>query len=301
MITAKKLIKNYGNFKALKGISFKAPSNSITALLGPNGAGKTTTLRILAGYLVADEGEIEYSGEKYTEYLNIRRITGYVPENNPVYEDLEVSEYLELTAKTYSVGEKEVKTAIERCSLKDVVGKKIGTLSKGYRQRVSLAKSILHNPKILLLDEPTTGLDPNQAEETRNLIKELKKDKTVIISTHILSEAENLCDNIIIINKGEISAEGKKEDIIKQHSKNLYTLIFEGDIKVDFTDLTDIEEITEKKTEKETEYTIKFKNDRDMRKELLSLINSKNIPLLEIYRNKITLDEIFAKITRGQL
>ncbi|MEW6012534.1 MAG: ATP-binding cassette domain-containing protein [Elusimicrobiales bacterium] len=301
MIITENITKSYGNFKALKGISFKVPSNSITVLLGPNGAGKTTTLRILAGYLYADDGKVEYFGKKYDENFEFKKLIGYIPENNPVYEDLEVTEYLEFVAKSYSLGKKEVKIAVERCALKEVLGKKIGNLSKGYKQRVSLAKAILHNPPILLLDEPTTGLDPNQAYQTRELIKELKKDKTILISTHILSEAEAICDNILIINKGEICASGEKESLIKQYSKNSYVLRFDGDIENKFIEMEGIKEITAKKENGETEFIIEFENDKDMRKDIINFAYEKKLPLIEFYKNKVTLDEIFSKITKERL
>ncbi|MEF3279734.1 MAG: ATP-binding cassette domain-containing protein [Elusimicrobiota bacterium] len=297
MIKVKNVIKNYGNFRALKGVSFEAQKNTITALLGPNGAGKTTTLRILSGYLFPDDGDIEYFGKNYKN-SDFKNLIGYVPENNPIYEDLEVSEYLNWISKIYGVDSSNVKTVIDKCSLKDVIGKKIGSLSKGYKQRVSLAKAIIHNPPILLLDEPTSGLDPNQANQTKELIKDLKGEKTVIISTHILSEAESICDNILIINKGEIQASGKIDEIIKQYSRNSYTLKIEGKIEIDFSGLKEIKEIAKTYYENEVQYIIEFNNEKDMRKEILEYLISKKISLLEFYKNRITLEEIFTKITK---
>jgi len=298
MIKANEIIKNYGSFKALKGISFQALNNKITALLGPNGAGKTTTLRVLSGYLTPDSGIIEYFGNASLDLKELKKIIGYVPENNPVYEDIYVSDYLEWIAKLYSLGEKDIKSAIEKCALYDVIDKKIGSLSKGYKQRVSLAKAIIFKPKILLLDEPTTGLDPNQANETRELIKELKEDRVVIISTHILSEAENLCDEIIIINKGEIAISGAKDDIVKKYSKNSYTLKFEGNIDSNIFNFENLSNISSRTENGETLFNIEFSDETDMRKEILRFAKEKNISLIEFYRNRITLEEIFAKITR---
>jgi len=298
MIKANEIIKNYGSFKALKGISFQALNNKITALLGPNGAGKTTTLRVLSGYLTPDSGIIEYFGNASLDLKELKKIIGYVPENNPVYEDIYVSDYLEWIAKLYSLGEKDIKSAIEKCALYDVIDKKIGSLSKGYKQRVSLAKAIIFKPKILLLDEPTTGLDPNQANETRELIKELKEDRVVIISTHILSEAENLCDEIIIINKGEIAISGAKDDIVKKYSKNSYTLKFEGNIESNIFNFENLSNISSRTENGETLFNIEFSDETDMRKEILRFAKEKNISLIEFYRNRITLEEIFAKITR---
>jgi len=302
MIKVDALTKKYGNFTALNSISFEIKSNCITALLGPNGAGKTTTLRILCGYLAPTSGNVNIMSLNWSEenLIKIKKSIGYVPENNPIYDDLEVSEYLEWVGKTFDLNgndlKDKVKNSINRCSLNSVVGRKIGTLSKGYRQRVALAKAILNDPPILILDEPTSGLDPNQAEETRKLIKEIRKDKTVIISTHVLSEVEAICDEMIIINKGNIAASGTKEEIIARYSP-IQTFILKikengKDYKDFFSKFNDIEILSENN---EKVYIIKSEND--IRFEISEIIRINNIPALEFYKKSVTLDEIFSKIT----
>jgi len=299
MIKVKNLVKNYGDFTALKEISFEANPDKITALLGPNGAGKTTTLRILAGYLSYDSGEIYFFDKKFDGSTDFRKIIGYIPENNPVYDDMEVSDYLKFIAKTYGLNKSSIEKVIEDCSLKDVIGKNIGSLSKGYKQRVSLAKAIMPDPKILLLDEPTTGLDPNQASQTRELIKKLKKDKIIIVSTHILGEVEYLCDDIIIINKGNIAVSGTKDEIIKKFSSNSYTIKVEGKAEINFDDIGNIKNIEYNYSDELNETTIKitFEQDTDLRRKLIEKIEGSGFKLLEISKERITLDEIFSKIT----
>ncbi|MBP7795563.1 MAG: ATP-binding cassette domain-containing protein [Elusimicrobiales bacterium] len=297
MIKVVNLKKKYGDFEALKGISFEAKNNSITALLGPNGAGKTTTLRILSGYFYQDSGDIEFYGEKFLQTPEFKRMIGYVPENNPVYDDLEVYDYLFWIASAYRLGKKEVKKAIDSCSIGSIIGERIGTLSKGYKQRVSLAKAIIHNPRLLLLDEPTTGLDPNQSDETRRLINDMKKDKTIIISTHILSEVEMLCDDMVIINRGEVVLSGSKKDIIEKNSVNEYVAVFEGNVEIDFSVIEGFESVNKIISNDETIYRIKFYIKSDMRKDIMELIKNHNLPLREFYKKRVTLDEIFKELT----
>ncbi len=298
MIKIKDLKKSYGSFEALCGISFEIKPGRITAMLGPNGAGKTTTLRILSGYLDYDEGEIEFFGKKLNDenIIELKQMIGYIPENNPIYEDLEVVDYLNWVSEIYGSEKKNVIQAIEKCSLTDVCGKKIGTLSKGYKQRVSLAKAILHNPQFLLLDEPTTGLDPNQARQTRQLIKSLSKDKTIVISTHILSEVEALADDIIIINKGNIAAYGTKDEILKSYSKNTYVIKTQ---EIDDLKIEGAKSIEKNKDSTETIWRIEFEEDKDMRIYILENLKKNGIDFLEFYRERITLDEIFRRITEN--
>jgi len=299
MIKVENLVKNYGDFTALKGISFEAKPNKITALLGPNGAGKTTTLRILSGYFSYDSGEIYFFDKKFSTSPDFRRMIGYIPENNPLYEDMEVSDYLKFIARTYGLPKSAIEMSIENCSLKEVIGKNIGSLSKGYRQRVSLAKAIMPDPKILLLDEPTSGLDPNQAFQTRELIKNLKKDKIIIVSTHILSEAEYLCDDIIIINKGNIVVSGTKDEVIKKHSSNSYIIKIEGKNEINFENIGKIKSVEHFYDANIDETTIKitFDEEKDFRRDIIEKILKDGLRLLEISKERITLDEIFSKIT----
>ena len=212
------LTKSYGNQKAVDSISFDIKSGEIVGFLGPNGAGKTTTMKILTQYIEPDSGTIWY-GNKSSYDVDIRRQIGYLPEHNPLYEEMPVMDYLSFSAALQGVATSDlpsrVREMVKLCGLDIEKHKKIGELSKGYRQRVGLAQAIIHNPQILILDEPTTGLDPNQIVEIRELIKRLGKEKTVILSTHILPEVEATCDRILIINKGRIAADGSFQDLRK--------------------------------------------------------------------------------------
>ena len=212
MISVKNLTKYYDDFQALKGISFEIKSGEIIGILGPNGAGKSTTLRILTSYLSPTSGDAIIDGKSILDKdIEIKKIIGYLPESAPLYNDMCVFDYLVYMADIQELDRNKLSErlnyVVEACSLKDVISKPIGELSKGYKQRVGLAGAIIHDPKILILDEPTNGLDPNQIVEIRELIKELGKEKTVLISTHILSEVEATCSRAIIINKGTIIAD----------------------------------------------------------------------------------------------
>ena len=223
-IIASHLTKFYGTQKALNDVSFEIPKGQIVGLLGPNGAGKSTLMKILTTYLPADEGTAvvnEFSVEK--EPLNVRKHIGYLPENNPLYLDMYVREYLAFSASLY-LSEDRIKPAveeiIEKTLLTTEVHKTIGQLSKGFRQRVGLAAALIHQPQVLILDEPTTGLDPNQLLEIRQLILELGREKTVLLSTHIMQEVEALCDRILIIHKGNLVVDTLKKDV--ENIENLF-------------------------------------------------------------------------------
>ena len=220
MVTITGLKKAYGATQALKGLEFSVPKGQVVGLLGPNGAGKSTTMRILAGYVVADSGTVRVGGEDVVAgSVSTRRRIGYLPENNPLYEEMMVVDFLRFVADVRQVPRAQRRTrltsAIERCGLTGVLGKDISQLSRGYRQRVGLAQAILHEPDLLILDEPTSGLDPNQIVEIRHLITELGKEKTVILSTHILPEVENTCERVLIISDGKLVADGAPEQLRK--------------------------------------------------------------------------------------
>jgi len=204
-IEVKNITKVYGEQKALDSISFSVNKGEIVGFLGPNGAGKSTLMKILTTYLTANEGEASVNGfDVLTQSKQVQQSVGYLPEHNPLYLDLYVREYLEFNADLHKVSKSKIEEVIQLTGLTPESHKKIGELSKGYRQRVGLATALLHNPEVLILDEPTTGLDPNQLVEIRELIKNIGKDKTVFLSTHIMQEVEAICDRIIIINKGKI-------------------------------------------------------------------------------------------------
>jgi ABC-2 type transport system ATP-binding protein len=210
-ISVKELSKHFGQQKAVDAISFEARPGKILGFLGPNGAGKSTTMRMLTGYLNPTSGTVQIESKLINPKITtIRKEIGYLPENTPLYTDMYVKEFLSFVGDTYGLKNltQTVNDVIKQVGLTPEQHKKIGMLSKGYKQRVGIAQAIIHNPKILILDEPTSGLDPNQLTDIRNLIKELGKDKTIIISTHIMQEVEAICDDIIIINKGRIVANG---------------------------------------------------------------------------------------------
>jgi ABC-2 type transport system ATP-binding protein len=222
-IQIENLSKRYGPQKAVDNISFSVKTGEILGFLGPNGAGKSTTMKIITGYLAMGDGDVIINGKSLRETGDeIKKHIGYLPENNPLYLDMPVIDYLAFCASLQGVKKEEVdgrvREMVKVCGLNAEKHKKIGELSKGFRQRVGLAQAMIHNPEILILDEPTTGLDPNQIVEIRKLIRELGKEKTVILSTHILPEVEATCDRILIINKGKIVADGTSETLRKQAS-----------------------------------------------------------------------------------
>ena len=223
------LSKMYGQQKAVDNISFKAVPGKVLGFLGPNGAGKSTTMRMLTGYLQPTAGSANLGGfDTQRQSLEMRRILGYLPENTPLYTDMYVREFLAFVAETYQLEKPgiKVKEVIGRVGLGDEQHKKISMLSKGYKQRVGLAQAIIHDPRILILDEPTTGLDPNQLTDIRELIRTLGKDKTVILSTHIMQEVEALCDQVVIISKGKIVADSSLTELKTKHHTDSLEEIF---------------------------------------------------------------------------
>lgn len=218
MLTVEQLTKIYGTQKAIDRISFQAAQGEVLGFLGPNGAGKSTTMKIATGYIKAQSGQVYVDGlDIRTHSLEARKIIGYLPENNPLYLDMYVAEYLEFVGSLYKIKGSALKQAIKNNIARTGLGpeqhKKIGALSKGYRQRVGLAAALIHDPKVLILDEPTTGLDPNQIQEIRQVIREVGREKTVVFSSHIMQEVEALCERVVIINKGHIVADGKLTDL----------------------------------------------------------------------------------------
>lgn len=304
MIQIQNITKTFGKVTALNNISFNIEDNQILGLLGPNGAGKTTLMRIITGYLSQDSGKVLIDGEEVTVgNIETKRIIGYLPENNPLYEDMNVYEYLKFIAETRGVNNNRIKEVIEICKLKDVVLRNISELSKGYRQRVGFAAAIMHNPKILILDEPTAGLDPNQAHEARQLIKEFKKDKIVVLSTHILSEVEEIADRVVIINKGQIVAEGNIDEL---HSLVLKRNVirFGGRFNQDLTKYlsTVVEGIYKITLVSEEdgiqEYEIETVTDIDIREQLFNLAIRNNWSLVELHRVSISLQDVFRELTK---
>ncbi len=308
MIHIQNITKTFNNKKvvALNDVSFDINDNEILGLLGPNGAGKTTLMRIITGYLQQDQGAVIIDGITVEpELIETKKFIGYLPENNPLYEDMSVYEYLVFIANARNINNinSRIKEVVEICKLKDVLLRNISELSKGYRQRVGFAAAIIHDPKILILDEPTAGLDPNQAYEVRQLIKEFKKNKTVILSTHILSEVEEVADKVVIINKGKIVAEGNIQDL---HTLTLKKNVIRvaGRFNKNLAEYlpTVIEGIYQVKLVSEEdgvqEYEIETEKDLDIREQIFKTAVSENWSLLELHRVSISLQDIFMELTR---
>ena len=231
MIVVEQLTKYYGEYPAVRGVSFEVPKGRVVGFLGPNGAGKSTTMRILAGYLTATSGRASIAGfDVFSDPIAVRRRIGYMPESCPLYGELRVTEYLKFRAGLKGLGwsarRKRIDYVIERCWLSDVRRQLVGTLSKGYRQRVGLADALLADPPVLILDEPTSGLDPAQIRETRKLIRELGSQHTILLSTHILSEVEMTCDAVVVIDRGQVVEEGSLADVRRKHKDQSLEEIF---------------------------------------------------------------------------
>ncbi|MBI5201792.1 MAG: ATP-binding cassette domain-containing protein [Elusimicrobia bacterium] len=309
MIHVDNLVRRYGETTAVAGISFEIPAREVVGFLGPNGAGKTTTLKVLTGFLLPSSGTVKVAGlDASTDPLGCRRSIGYLPENNPLYEDLEVAEYLEWCAAARGLesakARSAVKSAIERCALGAVIGKDIGQLSKGFRQRVGLAAAILHDPPILLLDEPTSGLDPNQAAEVRALITELKKEKTVLYSSHILSEVKASCDRVLIIHRGQIVAQGSPAELeARSTGAQRLELVLAEESKAreaaDFIRAVEgVESAEPRAAGGEAAVTIMTRAEAgDLRAKIFALAAEKRWPVLELYREGATLEDVFRSLT----
>jgi ABC-2 type transport system ATP-binding protein len=292
------LTKIYNTQKALDSISFTAPKGSITGFLGPNGAGKSTTMKIATGYLFQDSGSVSIDDiEVGINKLDVKRKIGYLPEHNPLYLSMYVKEFLFFVAKVYGIPAKQRKTTvneiIELCGLDIESHKKIGYLSKGYRQRVGLAKALIHSPDVLILDEPTTGLDPNQILEIRQVIKNISQDKTVLLSTHIMQEVEALCENVVIIDKGSIVADDSLENIKRARSNSLKIEIeFEEQVDLDLFSSLGKERIVQNGKFLTVEST-----QKDLRNALLKITSENNLPLVALKNVGSSLEEVFHQLT----
>ncbi|RMG77855.1 MAG: gliding motility-associated ABC transporter ATP-binding subunit GldA [Bacteroidetes bacterium] len=298
-IYVKHITKLYGEQKALDNVSFEIRPGEIVGFLGPNGAGKSTMMKILTCFIPQTYGKAEVCGYDVGEQsIEVRKNIGYLPEHNPLYLEMYVKEYLLFVSGLYKVpnAEARVKEMINLVGLEIEQHKKIGALSKGYRQRVGLAQAIIHNPKVLILDEPTTGLDPNQIIEIRNLIKKIGKEKTVMMSTHIMQEVEAVCDRVIIINRGKIVADDATDNIRKSAKNKLeLTVEFSSDI-----DLQLIEKIDGvRKVEKHHNiYKISTAPDKDIRKDIFLLAKEQNVFLLTLSQKENKLEDIFKELTQ---
>ncbi|RKS99832.1 gliding motility-associated ABC transporter ATP-binding subunit GldA [Flavobacterium sp. 123] len=296
-IEVNNISKSYGAQKALDNISFSVKKGEVVGFLGPNGAGKSTLMKILTTYIAADEGSATVNGfDVNTQAKSVQQSIGYLPEHNPLYLDLYVREYLAFNADVYKVAKSRIEEVIQLTGLSSESHKKIGQLSKGYRQRVGLANALLHNPDVLILDEPTTGLDPNQLIEIRNLIKNVGKDKTVFLSTHIMQEVEAICDRVIIINNGKIAADKKLENLITEATEQIIEVEF--DKKVAEQVIAKIENLSSYKNTNEMIWELTFKTDKDMRPIVFDFANSNGLKTLQLNQKNKNLETVFREITK---
>ncbi len=292
--------KSYGDRKVLHSVGFDIPKGQVVAFLGPNGAGKSTTMKIITGLLSADEGTARICGHDVADHpMEVKRLIGYLPENNPLYADMFVREYLEFIAGFYKLGvniRERVGQLIEQTGLTQERTKKIGQLSKGYRQRVGLAQALIHDPEVLILDEPTTGLDPNQLVEIRRFIRELGREKTVILSTHILQEAAAMCERTIIINQGKVVADGQTETLLRSGAgRKTFEVEFLSDIAV--AELQSLPGVINVDALPERNFRISA--DQDIRESLFRFSVEKGWVILTLAQKEYTLEEVFGELTKS--
>lgn len=299
-IKVNSITKLYGLQKALNDVSFEVGSNEIVGFLGPNGAGKSTMMKILTCYIPPSSGTASVCGyDIASQSLEVRKQIGYLPEHNPLYLDMYVKEFLEFVASLHKIKNKNarVKEMIEVTGLQLEQNKKIGALSKGYRQRVGLAQAMIHDPKVLIMDEPTTGLDPNQLEEIRNLIRALGKQKTVMLSTHIMQEVEAICDKVIIINKGEIVANDDTKNLRKHTSKQLITVEFDKEVLEGL--LQTIGSIEKVKFLQNNTWLLSTSATEDIRKEIFDFAVANELTVLTLNREEQKLEDVFKELTKA--
>jgi ABC-2 type transport system ATP-binding protein len=294
-IEVQNITKLYKDQKALNNVSFKVNDAEIVGFLGPNGAGKSTMMKILTTYIEASEGSANVNGFNVsTDKKNVQRSVGYLPEHNPLYTDLYVKEYLSFNANVYGTSKSRIDEVIELTGLKPEAHKKISQLSKGYRQRVGLANALLHNPDVLILDEPTTGLDPNQLVDIRNLIKNIGKEKTVFLSTHIMQEVEAMCDRVIIINKGEVVADKYLKDLRDGQEQ---IVIVEFDYRVEDAFLLKLPKVASVKNTHDFIYEITFSTTEDMRSHVFDFAHDNDLKILQLNQKNTSLESLFRELT----
>ncbi|MBD0832885.1 gliding motility-associated ABC transporter ATP-binding subunit GldA [Aestuariibaculum sediminum] len=289
------ITKLYGSQKALNNISFKIEKPEVVGFLGPNGAGKSTMMKILTTYISPNEGHAIVNGfDVNTNKQQVQKSVGYLPEHNPLYLDMYIKEYLTFNAEVYQIEKQRINEVIELTGLTPEAHKKIGQLSKGYRQRVGLANAILHNPDVLILDEPTTGLDPNQLIDIRNLIKTIGKTKTILLSTHIMQEVEAMCDRVIIINKGEIVANKKLKELRNEKQQ---VVIVEFDYRVEDAFLLKLPKVNQVKNTHDFVYEITFDTTQDMRSHVFDFAHDNALKILQLNQKNSSLENLFRDLT----
>ena len=319
MIGVNDLVRAYSKHKrpAVDGITFSVSRGEVLGFLGPNGAGKSTTMKVLTCFLPPTNGHVTIAGHNvYSDSIAVRKHVGYLPEDTPLYKDMTVLGYLEYVAELRNIPFSERKHRIgavgETTGILDVLGKYIRELSRGYRQRVGLAQAMIHDPDVLILDEPTSGLDPNQIVEIRELVRRIGKEKTVILSTHILPEVQATCTRVVIINHGKIVADGTPDALIAQEQTNRYRMLFARNISDNslppataieqkIKALSGVKHITHSDTEtNEIQFDIVSDATTDLRLNLFQLASQQNLPLLELDRKTASLEDVFSRLTRSE-
>lgn len=295
-IEVQQLSKSYSSEKALNAVSFSIGSGEVVGFLGPNGAGKSTLMRILTTYLSPDEGRALVNGyDIEKEPMSVKASVGYLPENNPLYTDLYVKEYLSFQCGIHKIGRQRIDEVVQQVGLQDHASKKIAQLSKGYKQRVGLAAALLHDPEVLILDEPTTGLDPNQLAEIRELIKEIGKTKTILLSTHIMQEVEAMCDRVLIINKGTLVTDKKLKDLIQEGEQHIEV---EFDLAVEEQLLRKLPHLEQAENVYDTTWSLVFKTEEDMRSALFDFAKDNGLKALQINKKIQNLESMFRAMTK---
>lgn len=306
MIKVEKISKSFGSIRAVEELSFEIKKGEIVGFLGPNGAGKTTTMRMLTGFTSADSGKITIKGKDIEDdTMEIQKKIGYLPESNPLYKDMQVSEFLNLTADLNGVKKEDKKKALDfvvsAVSIKDVFYRPISELSKGFKQRVGIAATLIHNPEIIIMDEPTEGLDPNQRKEIRALIKKLAKDHTIIISTHIMQEASAVCDRMLIINKGKLVANGTTEELsLSAKNERLLTLEVEGkNIEEELRKISTVKELKNVTTEgKITKLAVITEKETRIQPEISKVASKYGWVIWKLIEKEQNLEDIFQDLTK---
>ncbi len=297
-ISVENITKVYNQQKALNDVTFKIAKGEIVGFLGPNGAGKSTMMKILTGYIPQTKGTAFINELNVQENdKKVKGLVGYLPENNPLYTDMYIKEYLNFIAGTYHSDKNRISSFIELTGLTNEMHKKIGQLSKGYRQRVGLAAALIHDPEVLILDEPTTGLDPNQLVEIRNLIKNVGKEKTVLLSTHIMQEVELLCDRVIIINKGEIVADKPTKEL--KQTSNQKIIIVEFDAETPVSLLKKLKAVHQVTKVNSVRFEIQTPSSAEAKKAIFDFAVKENLSIVEISEKEQNLESVFQSLTQN--
>ena len=295
-VVVENLVKKYHHQEVIKGISFSLEKGEITGFLGLNGAGKTTTMKMITGATIPDRGSIKINGLSLdSQLIEAQKNIGYLPEHNPLYLEMYVREYLQFVADIYKVEKVKIEEVIQKTSLTSHANKRIEELSKGYRQRVGLAAAILHDPNVLILDEPTTGLDPNQIIEIRQIIKDLGKEKIILLSSHIMQEIQAMCDRVIILHQGEIILDKKMKAL--QDKEQTIEVLF--DYRVEYQLLKRIPNIIEIENNYDCFYTLTFDNQEDMRSEVFDFALNNGLKILQINHKHQDLEHLFNQLTNN--